>query len=60
MQQQQQEPLLLADDGTYVDVAQFVRFELNHDDMRYGVLDLVVQFSYLTSCAMLFAAFLSG
>ena len=58
--QQHQNPLLLADDGTYVDVAQFVRFELNHDDMRYGVLDLVVQFSYLTSCAMLFAAFLSG
>ena len=44
--QQQQEPLLLADDGTYVAVTQFVRFELNHDDIRYGVLDLVVQFSY--------------
>ena len=44
--QQQQEPLLLADDGTYVDVTQFVRFELNHKDIRYGVLDLVVQFSY--------------
>ena len=44
--QQQQEPLLLADDGTYVDVTQFVRFELNHQDIRYGVLDLVVQFPY--------------
>ena len=44
--QRQQEPLLLADDGTYVDVTNFVRFELNHGDIRYGVLDLIVQFPY--------------
>ena len=44
--QRQQEPLFLAEDGTYVDVTNFVRFELNHDDIRYGVLDLVVQFPY--------------
>ena len=44
--QQQQEPFLLEDDGAPVDVTQFVRFELNHDNIRYGVLDLVVQFSY--------------
>ena len=44
--QRQQEPLFLAEDGTYVDVTNFVRFELNHGDIRYGVLDLVVQFPY--------------
>ena len=44
--QRQQEPLFLAEDGTYVDVTNFVRFELNHDDIRYGVLDLVAQFPY--------------
>ena len=44
--QRQQEPLFLAEDGTYVDVTNFVRFELNHEDIRYGVLDLVVQFPY--------------
>ena len=37
---------LLADDGTYVDVTTFLRFELNHGDIRYGVLDLIVQFPY--------------
>ena len=41
-----QEPLQLGDGGVPVDVAQFVRFELNHNDIRYGVLDLTVQFSY--------------
>ena len=46
MQQQQQEPLLLEDDGVPVDVTHVVRFELNHGDIRYGVLDLIVQFSY--------------
>ena len=44
--QPQPEPLFLADDGTYVDVTNFVRFELNHGDIRYGVLDLIVQFAY--------------
>ena len=44
--QQQQEPLLLNDDGVPVDVTHFVRFELNHGDIRYGVLDLIVQLSY--------------
>ena len=44
--QPQPEPLFLADDGTYVDVTSFVRFELNHGDIRYGVLDLIVQFAY--------------
>ena len=44
--QQQQEPLLLVEDGTYVDVTHFVRFELAHNDIRCGVLDLVVQFNY--------------
>ena len=33
------EPLFLADDGTYVDVTDFVRFELDHQDIRYGVLE---------------------
>ena len=28
------EPLFLADDGTYVDVTDFVRFELHHQDIR--------------------------
>ena len=36
------EPVFLADDGTYVDVTDFVRFELHHKDIRYGVLDLIV------------------
>ena len=27
------EPLFLADDGTYVDVTDFVRFELDHQDI---------------------------
>ena len=40
------EPLFLADDGTYVDVTDFVRFELHHQDIRYGVLDLIVTFVY--------------
>ena len=40
------EPLFLADDGTYVDVTDFVRFELDHQDIRYGVLDLIVTFVY--------------
>ena len=40
------EPLFLADDGTYVDVTNFVRFELQHGDIRYGVLDLIVHFIY--------------
>ena len=40
------EPLFLADDGTYVDVTDFVRFELDHKDIRYGVLDLIVTFVY--------------
>ena len=40
------EPLFLADDGTYVDVTDFVRFELDHRDIRYGVLDLIVTFVY--------------
>ena len=40
------EPLFLADDGTYVDVTVFVRFELDHQDIRYGVLDLIVTFVY--------------
>ena len=44
--QPQPEPLFLADDGTYVDVTDFVRFELNHGDIRYGGLDLIVQFTY--------------
>ena len=44
--QPQPEPLFLADDGAYVDVTDFVRFELNHSDIRYGVLDLIVQFTY--------------
>ena len=30
--QQQQEPFLLEDDGAPVDVTQFVRFGLNHDN----------------------------
>ena len=38
------EPVFLADDGTYVDVTNFVRFELHHKDIRYGVLDLIVNF----------------
>ena len=40
------EPLFLADDGTYVDVTDFVRFELDHQDIRHGVLDLIVTFVY--------------
>ena len=44
--QPQLEPLFLADDGTYVDVTDFVRFELSHGDIRYGVLDLIVHFTY--------------
>ena len=40
------EPLFLADDGTFVDVTDFVRFELDHGDIRYGVLDLIVTFVY--------------
>ena len=40
------EPVFLADDGTYVDVTDFVRFELHHKDIRYGVLDLIVNFVY--------------
>ena len=40
------EPVFLADDGTYVDVTDFVRFELHHKDIRYGVLDLIVHFVY--------------
>ena len=40
------EPLFLADDGTYVDVTDFVRFELDLQDIRYGVLDLIVTFVY--------------
>ena len=40
------EPVFLADDGTYVDVTNFVRFELHHKDIRYGVLDLIVNFVY--------------
>ena len=44
--QPQPEPLFLADDGTYVDVTDFVRFELSHGDIRYGVLDLIVHFTY--------------
>lgn len=59
--QQQQEPLLLVEDGAYADVTQFVRLELAHDDIRYGVLDLVAQFTYKGQLAQfLFAAFLSG
>ena len=38
------EPLFLADDGTYVDVTDLVRFELRHGDIRHGVLDLIVHF----------------
>ena len=41
--QRQQELLLLADDRTYVDVP-ILFVELNHNEMRYGVLDLIVQF----------------
>ena len=33
-----------ADDGTYVDVTNFVRFELQHGEIRYGVLNLIVHF----------------
>ena len=51
--QQQQEPLLLDDDGAPVDVTHFVRFELNHGDIRYGVLDLIVQFSYKSGAVLL-------
>ena len=51
--QQQQEPLLLDDDGVPVDVTHFVRFELNHGDIRYGVLDLIVQFSYKSGAVLL-------
>ena len=40
------EPVFLADDGTYVDVTNFVRLELHHKDIRYGVLDLIVNFVY--------------
>ena len=40
------EPVFLADDGTYVDVTSFVRLELHHKDIRYGVLDLIVNFVY--------------
>ena len=40
------EPVFLADDGTYVDVTNFVRLELHHKDIRYGVLDLIVTFVY--------------
>ena len=40
------EPVFLADDGTYVDVTDFVRFELHHKDIRYGVLDLFVNCVY--------------
>ena len=40
------EPFFLADDGAYVDVTDFVRFELHHGDIRYGVLDLIVHFIY--------------
>lgn len=40
---QLQQELFLEDDGVPVDVTQFVRFELNHSDIRYGVLDLLVQ-----------------
>ena len=52
------EPLFLADDGTYVDVTNFVRFELQHGDIRYGVLDLIVHF-HLSRAegAVLFTAF---
>ena len=46
-----QEPLFVADDGSPVDVTQFVRFELNHNDIRNGVLDLTVQFPYKGSRA---------
>ena len=46
-----QELLQLEDDGVPVDVTQFVRFELNHNDIRYGVLDLTVQFPYRGSRA---------
>ena len=38
--------MFLADDGTYVDVTNFVRLELHHKDIRYGVLDLIVNFVY--------------
>ena len=38
------EPVFLADDGTFVDVTNYVRFELERDDIRYGVLDLTVTF----------------
>ena len=58
--QRQQEPLFLAEDGTYVDVTNFVRFELNHDDIRYGVLDLVVQFPYKGQRVQCYSAFLPG
>ena len=34
--QRQQEPLFLAEDGTYVDVTNFVRFELNHRTTGLG------------------------
>ena len=40
------EPVFLADDGTHVDVTNFVRLELHHKDIRYGVLDLIVNFVY--------------
>ena len=38
------EPLFLADDGTYVDVTDFARFQLHHGDIWCGVLDLIVHF----------------
>ena len=55
------EPLFLADDGTYVDVTDFVRFELDHKDIRYGVLDLIVTFVYRgEERAVLLTSFLRG
>ena len=41
-----QEPIQLEDDGEPVNVTQFVRFELERNDIRYGVLDVTVQCSY--------------
>ena len=41
------EPLFLADDGTYVDVTDFVRFELpTWGYSVWGFLDLIVHFIY--------------
>ena len=39
-----QEPVQLEDDGEPVNVTSFVRFELQHNDIRDGVLDVEVQF----------------